>query len=68
MKNTWSGRMNNFEKIKQMNLEEMAKWLEDYTRTIITTLANQMLESSKPEATSSTEFKKLLLQEVNNDR
>lgn len=64
MSDTWSGRMNNFEKIKQMNIEEMAKWLEDYTRTIITTLANQMLESSKPEATSSIEFKKHLLQEA----
>lgn len=56
--------MNNYEMIKGLSLEEMSVWLENYTRNIIITLANQMIESSKPEMTSSIEFKKFLLSEV----
>lgn len=56
--------MNNYEFIKQMSIDEMSKWLENYSRDIIVTLANQIIESSKPEMTSSIEFKKFLLSEV----
>lgn len=56
--------MNNYEFIKQMSIDEMSKWLENYSRDIIVTLANQIIESSKPEMTSSIEFKKLLLSEI----
>ena len=56
--------MNNYEKIKGLNIEQMSEWLENYTRNIIITLANQMIDSSKPEMTSSIEFKKFLLSEV----
>ena len=56
--------MNNYEKIKGFNIEEMSVWLENYTRNIIITLAKQMIEGSKPEMTSSIEFKKFLLSEV----
>jgi hypothetical protein len=56
--------MNNYEKIKGLSIEEMSVWLENYTRSIIITLANQMIESSKPEMTSNIEFKKFLLSEV----
>ena len=56
--------MNNYEMIKGLSLEEMSVWLENYTRNIIITLANQMIESSKPEMTSNIEFKKFLLSEV----
>ena len=56
--------MNNYEKIKELNIEEMSIWLENYTRNIIITLADQMIESSKPEITSSIEFKKFLLSKV----
>lgn len=59
--------MNNFEKIKQMTVEQMAKWLENYSTNIIVTLANQIIDGCKPEKISSIEFKKFLLSEVNND-
>ena len=59
--------MNNFEKIKQMTVEQMAEWLENYSTNIIVTLANQIIDSCKPEKISSIEFKKFLLSEVNND-
>ena len=59
--------MNNFEKIKQMTVEQMAEWLENYSTNIIVTLANQIIDDCKPEKISSIEFKKFLLSEVNND-
>lgn len=59
--------MNNYEKIKQMTVEQMAEWLENYSTNIIVTLANQIIDGCKPEKISSIEFKKFLLSEVNND-
>ena len=60
--------MNNYEKIKNMTVEEMAKWMENYTRNIILTLASQIIDGVKPEETSSIEFKQYLLsEEITND-
>ena len=59
--------MNNYEKIMQMTVEEMAGWLENYSKNIIITLANQIIDGCKPEKVSSVEFKKLLLEEATND-
>lgn len=59
--------MNNFEKIKQMTVDEMAEWLENYSTNIIVTLANQIIDGCKHEKISSIEFKKFLLSEVQND-
>ena len=59
--------MNNFENIKQMSVEEMAEWLKNYSRNIIITLANQIIDGCKPEKISSIELKKFLLEEANND-
>ena len=59
--------MNNFEKLKQMTVEQMAEWLENYSTNIIVTLANQIIDGCKPEKISSIEFKKFLLSEATND-
>jgi hypothetical protein len=59
--------MTNYERIKQMRVEEMAEWFENYSTNIIVTLANQIIDGCKPEKTSSIEFKKFLLSEVKYD-
>ena len=57
----------NYEKIKNMTVEEMAEWLKNYSRNIIITLANQIIDGCKPEKILSIEFKKFLFEEANND-
>lgn len=59
--------MNRYEQIKQMSIEEMSKWIEEYTRRIIVTLAKQIIEGTSPEETASEEFKNFLLEREENE-
>lgn len=60
--------MNNYERIKNLTVDEMAKWMENYARNIILTLASQIIDGVKPEEISSIEFKQYLLsEEITND-
>lgn len=60
--------MNRYEQIKQMSIEEMSKWIEEYTRSVIVTLAKQIIEGTTPEQTASEEFKNFLLERVENEK
>ena len=55
--------MNIYNRIKQMSVDEMANWLEDYTRMTITTVAKQLIEATKPLNTDIEAVKDYLLQE-----
>ena len=63
--------MNNYEKIKNMTVDELAEWLENYSKNIILNVCNDIIKNlldSKNRSRVVTEIKKrLLLSEVEND-
>ena len=63
--------MNNYEKIKNMTVDELAEWLENYSKNIILNVCNDIIKNlldSENRSRVVTEIKKrLLLSEVEND-
>ena len=63
--------MNNYEKIKNMTVDELAEWLENYSKNIILNICNDIIKKlldSENRSRVVTEIKKrLLLSEVEND-
>ena len=63
--------MNNYEKIKNMTVDELAEWLENYSKNIILNICKDIIKKlldSENRSRVVTEIKKrLLLSEVEND-
>ena len=63
--------MINYEKIKNMTVDELAEWLENYSKNIILNVCNDIIKNlldSENRSRVVTEIKKrLLLSEVEND-
>ena len=63
--------MNNYEKIKNMTVDELAEWLENYSKNIILNICDDIIKKlldSENRSRVVTEIKKrLLLSEVEND-